>query len=240
MPSTPNAAARIERTLAERILRGEYPAGGRLPPLRELAKEFGVTPATLQRALARLERTGLVRARQGSGVTVLDPYEASDLSLLPVWLRVLEDRPEAAASLLGDFLEIRRLMAVRLLVRHRARLLGHAEALAAAAAALFEAPRDDLGALAAADLGFARALLRATGNVAALAVLNTVGRVLEEVPDVAAAMYADIDGNLASMQRVLGALGEEPGVLGATVDEALSRIDGLTVARYLERLRARA
>ena len=98
----------------------------------------------------------------------------------------------------------------------------------------------ELRALAAADLGFARALLRATGNVAALAVLNTVGRVLEEVPDVAAAMYADIDGNLASMQRVLGALGEEPGVLGATVDEALSRIDGLTVARYLERLRARA
>jgi DNA-binding FadR family transcriptional regulator len=232
-----NAAERIEQVLAERILRGEYPPGVRLPPVRALAKAFEVTPATLQRALARLERTGLVVAKQGSGITVLDPYEASDLSLLPVWLRVLEDRPEAAASLLGDFLEIRRLMAVRLLVRHRARLIAHAETLAESARKLAEAPRDDLIAVAAADLGFARALIRATGNVAALAVLNTVGRVLHDVPDVAEAMYADLDQNLASMQTVVAALGEEPGVLGATVDDALSRIDGLTVARYLERLR---
>lgn len=235
----PNAAARIERTLAERILRGEYPPGGRLPPLRDLAREFEVTLGTLQRALARLERTGLVVARQGSGVTVLDPYEVSDLSLLPIWLTVLEDRPEAAASLLGDFLEIRRLMAVRLLVRHRARLLAHADTLAAAAERLVTVDRGDLSAVAAADLAFARALLRATGNVAALAVLNTVGRVLEEVPDVAEAMYADLDQNAASMQAVVGAFGAEPGVLGETVDDALSRLDGLTVGRYLERLRAR-
>ena len=236
--SEPNVAARIQRTLAERILRGEYPPQSRLPPVRELATAFDVTPATVQRALARLEGTGLIRVKQGSGITVLDPLEASDLSLLPVWLVVLEDRPEAAAGLLGDFLEIRRLMAVRLLVRHRARLLGHASTLAAAAA-LVEAPRDDLQALAAADLAFARALLRATGNHAALAVLNTVGRVLDEVPDVAAAMYADIDTNIDAMRRVVAALGEEPGVLGAAVDDALSRVDGLTVGRYLERLRAK-
>jgi GntR family transcriptional repressor for pyruvate dehydrogenase complex len=237
---SPNAAARIERTLVDRILRGDYAPTSHLPPVRDLAREFDVTPATLQRALARLERSGLVVARRGSGVTVLDPRDASDLSLLPAWLRVLEDRPEAAASLLGDFLEIRRLMAVRLLVRHRARLLGHADALAVAASALSAAPRHDLTALAAADLGFARALIRATGNLAALAVLNTVGRVLDELPDVAAAMYADLDSNLASMAAVLGALGEEPGVLGAAVDEALSRVDGATVARYLQRLRDRA
>ncbi len=234
------AAERIERTLAERILRAEYAPGSRLPPVRELAVAFEVTPATIQRAVARLERSGLVVARRGSGVAVLDPYEASDLSLLPVWLHVLADRPEAAASLLGDFLEIRRLMAVRLLVRHRARILVHAETLSAKAVALGAADRSDLSAVAAADLGFARALIRATGNVAALAVLNTVGRVLDEVPLVAQAMYADLDQNVESMERVVGAFGAEPGVLGATVDEALSRIDGLTVGRYLELLRAQA
>ncbi len=237
--SEPNAAARIERQLAEAILRGEQAPGSRLPPVRELARLFDVNPATVQRAVARLERSGLVEAHRGSGVEVLDPMEAGDLSLLPIWLRVLEDRPEAAASLLRDFLEIRRLMAVRLIVRHRARLLAQADVLAEAAAALLAAPRDDVMAMARADLAFARSLLRATGNVAVLAVLNTVGRVLAEVPAVAEAMYADLDENLASMQQVVGALGQEPGVIGATVEEALARVDALTVSRYLDGLRAR-
>lgn len=237
--SLPNAAARIERSLAVAILRGEHAPGSRLPPVRELARSFEVNPATVQRAVARLERSGLVQAHPGSGVAVLDPLEAGDLSLVPLWLQVLEDRPEAAASLLRDFLEIRRLMAVRLVVRHRARLLAQVDVLAQAAAALLEAPRDDVQAMGRADLAFARALLKATGNVAVLAVLNTVGRVLVEVPQVAAAMYADLDQNLASMQQVLGSLGEEPGVIGAAVEEALARIDALTVSRYLDGLRAR-
>ena len=39
------------------ILSGEYPTGGKLPAVRELAAEAGVNPNTMQRALAQLERT---------------------------------------------------------------------------------------------------------------------------------------------------------------------------------------
>ena len=40
------------------ILSGEYPTGGKLPAVRELAAEAGVNPNTMQRALAQLEQTG--------------------------------------------------------------------------------------------------------------------------------------------------------------------------------------
>ena len=49
------------------ILSGEYPTGGKLPAVRELAAEAGVNPNTMQRALAQLEPTGLVYTRRTSG-----------------------------------------------------------------------------------------------------------------------------------------------------------------------------
>ena len=44
-----------------RIVSGQYPAGVKLPSVRELAAEAGVNPNTMQRALAALEEK---RARQ--------------------------------------------------------------------------------------------------------------------------------------------------------------------------------
>ena len=49
------------------ILKGEYPPGGRLPPVRELAAQAGVNPNTMQRALAELERDGLVYSQRTAG-----------------------------------------------------------------------------------------------------------------------------------------------------------------------------
>ena len=42
------------------ILVGEYPAGGRIPPVRDLAAQAQVNPNTMQRALLELEREGLL------------------------------------------------------------------------------------------------------------------------------------------------------------------------------------
>lgn len=44
-----------------RIVSGQYPAGVKLPPVRELAAEAGVNPNTMQRALSFLEDSGLVK-----------------------------------------------------------------------------------------------------------------------------------------------------------------------------------
>ncbi len=53
--------------IKRRIVSGEYQAGERLPSVREYAAEAGVNPNTMQRALAELERDGLVRAERTTG-----------------------------------------------------------------------------------------------------------------------------------------------------------------------------
>ena len=42
------------------VLSGEYPPGGRVPPVRELAAAARVNPNTMQRALSELERQGIL------------------------------------------------------------------------------------------------------------------------------------------------------------------------------------
>lgn len=49
------------------IISGKYEPGKKLPSVRELAAEAAVNPNTMQRALAELERTGLVYSRRTSG-----------------------------------------------------------------------------------------------------------------------------------------------------------------------------
>ena len=57
----------LTEQLTVRILKGEYPPGGRLPAVRELASQAGVNPNTMQKALTELERSGLIYAQRTSG-----------------------------------------------------------------------------------------------------------------------------------------------------------------------------
>ena len=50
----------LTQRLTQAIVAGEFRPGERLPSVRELAVEAGVNPNTVQRALADLERDGLV------------------------------------------------------------------------------------------------------------------------------------------------------------------------------------
>ncbi len=58
----------IERLILEGVLR----PGDRLPGERDLAGEFGVSRPTLREALAALEASGLLTARQGGGTYIAD------------------------------------------------------------------------------------------------------------------------------------------------------------------------
>ena len=49
------------------IVSGAFPPGERLPSVRDLATEAGVNPNTMQRALAELERDGLVYSQRTAG-----------------------------------------------------------------------------------------------------------------------------------------------------------------------------
>ena len=59
--------AQLAERLEQRIAAGEYRPGQRLAPVREMAAEAGVNPNTMQRAMAELERRGLVKTERTAG-----------------------------------------------------------------------------------------------------------------------------------------------------------------------------
>lgn len=65
----------IIRILRTRIASGGYSPGSRVPAVRELAMEAGVNPNTMQRALAELERDGLVETVRTTGKFVTQDQE---------------------------------------------------------------------------------------------------------------------------------------------------------------------
>ncbi len=59
------------------IVSGEYKAGDKLPSVRDMAEEAAVNPNTMQKALAELERNGLVYTQRTAG-----RYITEDSSML--------------------------------------------------------------------------------------------------------------------------------------------------------------
>lgn len=57
----------IIREMTLRILSRRMQPGEKLPPVRELAADFGVNPNTMQRAMTEMEREGLVFAERTNG-----------------------------------------------------------------------------------------------------------------------------------------------------------------------------
>ena len=74
----------LEARLSEEILDGTLATGELLPPERELAERHGVNRTTLRGALARLERSGLIETRQGSGSRVRALEEGAGADVLPL------------------------------------------------------------------------------------------------------------------------------------------------------------
>src|SRR5690348_9768699 len=68
------AYKQIEDNLRSKIRQGHWPVGAMFPSRRDLAKEYGVSPITVERAVTRLLADGLLRAddRRGTFVARLE------------------------------------------------------------------------------------------------------------------------------------------------------------------------
>lgn len=61
--------------LTQQIVSGQLAAGDKVPAVRELAAQAGVNPNTMQRALADMEREGLMYTNRTSGRYVTEDKE---------------------------------------------------------------------------------------------------------------------------------------------------------------------
>ena len=234
-----SAPAIIERKLTLAILRGTYAPGSQLPTVRELAGRYRVNQATIQRVVARLETRGLIIARQGSGLTVTDAQLSGDLSLLPLQMEAALDDPARALRLLEGVLEVRRVIAVRLLVEYRKQLLAKFAEATAEAMGVARAARAGTEAMRDADVAFTRKLLLLLDAPIALAFFNSLANVLEEVPIVTQALYAEPESNAASITKVIMALQGGAAGFGDVIDRAMADGDRDAIGRFERLLRKR-
>ena len=92
----------IVNGLQRGIASGAYAPGTRLPSVRDLALEAGVNPNTMQRALAELERRGLVNAQRTAGRFVTEDAAA-----------LAELRKEMSDAIVAEFCRKMQEMGVR-------------------------------------------------------------------------------------------------------------------------------
>lgn len=67
--------AQLIEQIELRIVSGIYRAGDKLPSVRDMAGEAAVNPNTMQKALAELERSGLVYSQRTTGRFITDDKE---------------------------------------------------------------------------------------------------------------------------------------------------------------------
>lgn len=83
----------LMETITAAIASGTLAAGIRLPSVREMAAQAGVNPNTMQRALAELEREGLLYSQRTAGRFVTDQSD-----------RITQKRKELAMQQIRIFL----------------------------------------------------------------------------------------------------------------------------------------
>lgn len=76
------------------IVSGIYPAGSKLPSVRDMAEEASVNPNTMQRALAQLESEGLLYSQRTSGRFVTEDVE-----------RIMQTKNDLAINLVKEFIK---------------------------------------------------------------------------------------------------------------------------------------
>ncbi len=77
-----------------RIVSGAYPAGSKLPSVRDMATEAAVNPNTMQRALSQLESDGLLFSQRTSGRFVTEDVE-----------KIMQVKNALAMELIHEFIE---------------------------------------------------------------------------------------------------------------------------------------
>jgi len=166
MPFQSIEPRRLYRQIADQIRglirSGEFTAGARLPPERDLARQLGVSRPSVREALIALEVEGLVEVRIGSGIYVLAPG--------------LEARPADSDAPAGPFELLRARYVIEAECAALAAKSAKRQQVAAIGEALDEMEREHVDGRQplASDRLFHLRIAEATGNGALVHVVKTL------------------------------------------------------------------
>lgn len=214
----------IGEQLREGIIRGELAPGDRLPPERELAARFGTNRNTLREAIRALEAQGLVRARQGDGVRVLDFRRSGDFGLLP---QIVQQAPaEEQQFLFNDLLRIRRKVCVEAVVLAAERRTDEQVEQLHRLIERQRAADGDLLSLMQTDVEIYQMLVDASGSMVSTLLFNTLARVVEQFVQLFPQIIWFAPDYLERMSEVVEAIGAGDAKTASTVfDEHLRNSD---------------
>ncbi len=163
--------------LADAIVSGELAPGARLPKETALTEQFDISRGVARECLRGLEERGLITVKHGSATTVnpRENWELFDADVIAVALG-----GSAAVTLLGDYLECRRMIeigstglaAARATREHVARLEDRLDDMRAAVAQ--RSARLQERDYHAADVAFHLTLVEATGNGALVSLVRRI------------------------------------------------------------------
>ncbi|HEY0913437.1 MAG TPA: GntR family transcriptional regulator [Solimonas sp.] len=193
----------VYRQLADKILRGELPAGEPLPAERELSETLGVNRGAVREAIKRLQQARLVAVRQGGNSVVLDYRAEGGLELLPSLL--VNGQGQLDTAVVRSIMAMRSALAPDIAaaaVKGGAALADELDAL------LAPMRRDgDLRVLQDQALAFWHKLVERGGNIAFRLAFNSMTRTYTQVWDalrlVLQAEFRDLDnlGAIAAAVR---------------------------------------
>jgi DNA-binding FadR family transcriptional regulator len=160
-------ALELVEALAERIRRGDWAPGDRLPTEASVMSEFGVSRTVVREAISKLQASGLVETRHGVGTFVLDSLAGASFKLSADQLGTLQDVIAVLELRIGLETEAAALAALR---RSDANLATMRQALDAIAATLQTGEN-----AVASDFQFHSEIARATQNAHFYDLMLTLG-----------------------------------------------------------------
>lgn len=226
------AVEAVERKLRDDILTGRLPAGGKLPPERELALALGVNRLTLRSALSRLAAAGLVVSHHGGGNRVLDYRVHCGLDRLPDLIAAFENDAATLERLVADLLALRRALSADAVFYAASRARpADLDALRAQAAA--QAARvGDVAAFMQGDIEFSRAILKIAGNLAFELAFNTVVQFTRTHGEILRHIYAAPGDHVRGYDALISLLALGDGALARDlVRGGLEALDEAFLAR---------